>query len=218
MKRILVLILIGLFIILTIFQVDASSSIFPLIGRTIVIDSGHGGVDLGATVGDIKESELNLEISKKIESNLIKEGAIVIQTRTDNNDLSNPNALYRKKSDFDNRISLINNSKADMYISIHLNIYQDEKYYGPQVFYYPNYDDNEIIAKTIQEELNKFTGTSRSIKITNNTYMYKRLNVKGVLIECGFLSNATERSNLINDEYQENLAKTITNSIIKYFS
>ena len=218
MKKITIGLLILLLILFSIFKVNACDSIFPLIGKTIVLDAGHGGKDFGASVGNIKESEINLELTKKLQINLEKEGAIVILTRTDENDLSNPKALYRKKSDFDNRIKLINNSHADMYISIHLNIYQNEKYYGPQVFYYPKIVDNENIAKIVQDELNKFTNTKRKIKITTNTYMYNKLNVKGVLIECGFLSNNNERSKLINNTYQEELTKTITNSIIKYFS
>lgn len=218
MKRIFVLILIILFLILTIFNVNASDSVFPLIGKTIIIDPGHGGKDKGASSGGAYESELNLHISKNLEKNLSKKGATVILTREDNNDLSKPNAIYRKKSDFDNRIILINNSHADMYLSIHLNIYQNEKYYGPQVFYEPVLASNEKIAKTIQNELNKFTGTNRKIKITTNTYMYDKLNIQGVLIECGFLSNPIERSRLQTEGYQDELTKTITNAVIKYFS
>ena len=218
MKKIFILIFIGLFLLLTIFHVDASNTQFPLIGKTIVIDAGHGGKDYGASVNGVKESEINLLISKKIKTNLEKNGAIVIETRTGTDDLSKPNALYRKKSDFDARISLINNSHADLYLSIHQNIFQNKKYFGPQVFYYPKISDNENIAKVMQDELNKFTNTNRKIKIIPNTYMYNKLNVKGILIECGFLSNDNERVKLQNNEYQENLSKSITSAIIKYFS
>ena len=159
-----------------------------------------------------------MEITIKLQKELEEKGANVILTRVDNNDLSEPNALYRKKSDFDNRIKIINNSHADLYISIHQNIYQKEQYYGPQVFYYPKIKDNEFIALTIQDELNKFANTDRQYKIINGTYMYDKLNVKGVLIECGFLSNNNERNKLQDDKYQLNLVKTITNGIIKYYS
>ena len=43
-----------------------------------------------------------------------------------------------------------------MYISIHQNNYSNPKYYGPQVFYSNVNSKNEKIAKTIQEDLNKF--------------------------------------------------------------
>lgn len=218
MKRISILLLIILIMLFSIFKVNACDSIFPLIGKTIIIDAGHGGKDFGASVRNINESEINLEITFKLKTELEKKGANVLLTRKDINDLSNPNALYRKKSDFDNRIKLINNSHADMYLSIHQNIYSNEKYYGPQVFYYPKINDNENIAKVVQEELNKFTKSNRKIKIITGTYMYNKLNVSGVLIECGFLSNVSDREKLSSDEYQKNLVKTITKAIIKYFS
>lgn len=218
MKRITILLLLLLIMIFSIFKVNACDSIFPLIGKTIILDAGHGGKDFGASVSNINESEINLKITLKLKMELEKKGANVLLTRTDEKDLSNPNALYRKKSDFDNRIKLINNSHADMYLSIHQNIYSNEKYHGPQVFYYPKIKDNEKIAEVMQEELNKFTNTKRKIKIITGTYMYNKLNVSGVLIESGFLSNSKERQNLSNDEYQENLVKTIINGLIKYFS
>ena len=58
--------------------------------------------------------------------------------------------------------------------------------------------------------------TQRSLK-TTDLYMYKNTSVLGVLIECGFLSNANERYLLRTDEYQKKLAKIITNSVIEYF-
>ena len=189
MKKISILLLIILVMLFSIFKVNACDSIFPLIGKTIIIDAGHGGKDFGASIKSINESEINLEITLKLKKELEKVGANVLLTRTDEKDLSNPNALYRKKSDFDNRIKIINNSHADMYLSIHQNIYQNEKYYGPQVFYYPKVKDNEKIANVLQEELNKLAKTNRKIKIITGTYMYNKLNVTGVLIECGFLSN-----------------------------
>ena len=218
MKRISILLLIFLIMLFSIFKVNACDSIFPLIGKTIILDAGHGGKDFGASVRNVNESEINLDITLKLKSELEKIGAVVLLTRTDEHDLSNPNALYRKKSDFDNRIKLINNSHADMYLSIHQNIYQNEKYYGPQVFYYPKINDNEKIANVMQDELNKFANTKRKIKIITGTYMYNKLNVSGVLIECGFLSNNKERNNLQNEEYQNNLVKTIKNGVIIYFS
>lgn len=218
MKKILIILLISCFIILTIFKVKANETTFPLVGKTIIIDSGHGGKDAGASVNEIKEKDINLAITYKLKKELEKVGAVVLLTRTDDADLSKPNAIRRKKSDFDSRIALINNSNADMYISIHQNNYSNPKYYGPQVFYSNVNTKNEKIAKTIQEDLNKFTNSKRKIKITTNTYMYNKLNIPGILVECGFLSNKTDLTNLTNPKYQKELSSVITQSIIKYFN
>lgn len=219
MKKIIFLIFIICLLILTIFKVDANNLTYPLIGKIFVIDAGHGGVDNGASYKEIKEDNINLEITLKIKKELEKNGASVILTRDGDYDLSKPNALYRKKSDFDNRIKVINNSKADMYLSIHLNYYSNPKYYGPQIFYTINYKENETIAKFIQEELNKNLNTNREIKVNSNSnYMYPKLNVKGVLIECGFLSNTHERNNLQKEEYQSKIAAIINQAIINYYN
>ena len=186
----------------------------PFSGKTIVIDSGHGGLDPGTMYNDIYEKDINLAIALELEKSLSKLGASVILIRNGDYDLSKPKAYMRKKSDFDNRIKLINESKADYYFSIHLNYLEDTKYFGPQVFYNYSREDNKIIANQLQNDLNKSLKTNREVKkIPNKTYMYDKLLVSGVLIECGFLSNSKERNLLIDKNYQKKLAKIIAKSI-----
>ena len=213
--KLTLLLLLFLIIIISIFNVNASNLTFPLLGKTIYLDAGHGGVDNGATVNNVHEKDLNLQIVYKLKETLTSAGATVLLTRKDDNDISNPNALYRKKSDFDKRIKLINNSNADLYISIHQNKYQNKKYSGPQVFYVK---DNQKLAEIIQNTLNKYLNTKRKVKTINNTYMYKLLKKKGILIECGFISNDNERYKLKTEEYQLKLSKIITEGIITYYS
>lgn len=203
------------FILTIILYSNKVNAILPLSGKIIVIDPGHGGSDPGTSYNNILEKNINLEISKKLYEELIRNGATVILTREGDYDLAKPNANRRKKSDFDNRIKLINESNANLYISIHLNYLNDSYYSGPQVFYY---GDNLELASNIQESMNDFTKENREVKvIPDNTYMYDKINVKGVLIECGFISNQKERSKLITSSYQESLAKSIVKGIIKYF-
>ncbi len=177
----------------------------------------HGGVDPGSLVGDIYEKNINLAISKFLEEELSKYGAIVFLTRDGDYDLGSPNAKYRKKSDFDNRIKKMNQSKADYYLSIHLNMLGNSKYFGPQVFYNGKKNINQMLAEHIQKYLNERLQTNREVKlIPSTTYMYSKLNIPGVLIECGFLSNSVERSKLITVEYQKELATLIAQALIHY--
>lgn len=190
-------------------------AVMPLTGKVIVIDAGHGAEDPGTSYSNVYEKNINLGISLYLEKELGSLGAEVILTRNGDYDLSTPNAKYRKKSDFDNRIKLINESDADIYLSIHLNYLSDFSYFGPQVFYN---NENETLAKSIQSSMNEFTNGDREVKkIPQDTYMYNKLKVPGVLIECGFLSNSKERNLLKTDEYQRNLAKSIAKGIVKYF-
>lgn len=203
------------FIGVLIFYALKVEAVMPLTGKTIIIDPGHGLEDPGTSYGNVYEKDINLSISLLLEKQLGSMGAEVILTRDGDYDLSSPNAKYRKKSDFDNRIKLINESNADLYLSIHLNYLSDSSYYGPQVFFTM---DNKLLAESIQNSMNKFTKGTREIKkIPADTYMYNKLNVPGVLIECGFLSNAKERELLQKEDYQNNLAKSISLGVLEYF-
>ena len=187
----------------------------PLQGKVIVVDAGHGGKDPGTVYKDIYEKDINLSISLYLEEYLSEYGATVVLTRDSDNDLSYGETNHRKKTDFDNRIKIINNEYTDMYLSIHLNYLSNKKYYGAQVFYNK---DNENLAKSIQEYLNNNLETDREIKeIPSSTYMYKKLEKRGVLIECGFLSNASERSKLITEKYQRKVAKVIAEAVVNYY-
>lgn len=214
----LLLILLFTILLLSIFKINASIDTFPLLGITIIIDPGHGGVDSGTINNNILEKEINLSISKHLDSSLSKEGAVVYLTREEDISLSNKNAIYHKKSDLDNRIKIINSYPQSIYLSIHQNHYENSIYYGPQVFYTNNNKNNITLAKIIQEELNNNLGGNRKIKEITNIYMYQRINTLGVLIECGFLSNKNDQKNLINPEYQKKISEIITNAIIQYIN
>lgn len=196
-------------------KVNASKNVLSLIGTTVAVDIGHGGKDPGTIHQKILEKNINLEIGLKLEEELIKQGAVVILTRDDDYDLSSPNVNRRKKSDFDNRITLINNSNAAIYVSIHQNYLEQKQYSGPQVFYDIVLERNKEIAKIIQKYLNQEVNGKRSIKRSlNSMYLYKKIKVPGVLIECGFISNYSDRKKLQNNNYQKRIAKAIVNGII----
>ena len=197
------------------FMLKASASL-PLAGRLIVVDVGHGGLDPGTVYKDIYEKDINLAIAKYLEKELAQFGAGTLLIRDGDYDLSNGVKNHRKKADFDNRIKIINNSQADMYISIHLNYLTDSTYYGAQVFYDK---ENKKMAEVMQTYINDNLKSDREVKkIPTSTYMYKKIMIPGILIECGFLSNYKERNLLITKEYQEKVAKVIAEGIVKYYN
>lgn len=217
MKKKFKIIILILLLLSALFINSKVSALLPLNGKVIVIDPGHGGKDPGTISDTTYEKDINLAISKALEIELAKAGATVILTRDDDYDLSTPNARWRKKSDFDNRINLINNSKANLYLSIHLNYLTNTYYSGPQVFF-ENEEEKEL-ANIIQTNLNTNLNTDREIKeIPKETYMYDKLTIPGVLIECGFLSNIEEKNKLSTEEYQQKLASLIKDAIIEYFN
>ena len=198
-----------------VFQFNLVRASGPLDGKVFVLDAGHGGVDPGSVVGDVYEKDINLAIVLKVKEKLMEKGAKVILTREGDYDLGTPKAVYRKKSDFDHRIMLINNSQADYYISIHLNYLDDSSYDGPQVFYSTVLEDNQSLALQIQNYLNSKLEKDREIKkISNTIYMYSKLKIPGVLVECGFLSSSAEREKLLDDTYIDQFSTYLVESFL----
>lgn len=192
---------------------------FPLVGKLIIIDPGHGGKDPGSIYKEEYEKEYNLDFAFYLKRSLENLGSTVIMTRAGDYDLSNPSSSSRKRSDFNNRIKLINDNLADMYISLHMNYLNDSKYYGGQVFYSNSKLDNEELARTVQKYLNDFFSLKKDYKkIGNDKYMFSKIERPGVLIEYGFMSSYKDRSNLKNKNYKQELAQTIAKSIVDYFT
>ena len=198
--------------------IKADNSSLPLFGSVIYIDPGHGGLDPGALYGGIKEKDINLEISKKLEERLTSLGAIVYMTRSGDYDLSAIRTNNRKRSDLSRRVNMINNSKCDIFLSIHLNAEDTNTWRGAQVFY----DDvnilNKKLADIIQKQLKNDLKTTRKVKKVDKLYLQKRIKVPGVLIEVGFLSNQSERYLLKSDSYQEKTVNSITKALLSYFN
>lgn len=190
---------------------------FPLLGKVIYLDPGHGGLDPGAIYGGINEKDINLEISKKIEEKLSKLGAIVYMTRYGDYDLSVNNTINRKRSDLSRRSNIINKSNCDLFLSIHLNAEETNSYRGAQAFYAEKNEKNIEIAKIFQEEFKKSLNSTRNYKKDNTLYLQKRLKVPGVLLEVGFLSNPNERYLLKQETYQNKIAETIVSATLTYF-
>lgn len=187
-----------------------------LIGKTIYIDPGHGGLDPGAIYKEIKEADINLEISKHLKEELEKNGATVYLTRIGDYDLSETKTKNHKKNDLTARARLINESNCDMYISIHLNSDPSPTWYGTQIFYTNKNEQNKQIAQTIQNKFKEKLNTKREIKELKNMYLFDRITRPGILIEAGFISNPNDRYKLKQKEFQQELAQTITEGIKDY--
>lgn len=203
--------------ICTIDFVSADTNDLPLFGKVIYIDAGHGGVDPGAMYKDIMEKDINLSISKILEDKLLKLGAIVYLTRYGDYDLSVNNTINRKRSDLSRRGNIINRSMCDLFVSIHLNAESTGVWRGAQVFYDDINEKNEVFAKILQDNFKKKLNSNREYKLSNDLYLQKRIERPGVLIEVGFLSNASDRYLLKQESYQNKVATIIVDSMIEYF-
>nr|WP_312577955.1 N-acetylmuramoyl-L-alanine amidase CwlD [Sedimentibacter sp.] len=204
--------------------IDASNEAVNNQKIKILIDPGHGGVDPG-TSGDLKiaEAPINLDISIKLMKFLEAGGFEVEMTRYDDTGLyteKSKTIREKKNEDLNNRVKAINDSNADLAISIHLNSFPQKQYYGAHVFYKKNCETSKVAAYMLQDNLkeildknnNRVPQVKKDIRIMDNS------TIPTILIECGFLSNNEEEKKLISDDYQEKVAWAIYTGLVKYFN
>jgi N-acetylmuramoyl-L-alanine amidase len=194
----------------------------PLSGQIIVLDPGHGGPDPGAVQGEAIEKDISLSVSLKLRDYLQQQGALVVMTRETDVDLADKDLKgysRRKVQDLKRRLEMINNSEAGFFASIHLNAIPSSKWKGAQTFYSGHFKESKRGAKFIQEELRRnLENTNREAKTSNSIYILKNSEIPGVLVEIGFLSNPTEREMLRQEEYQEQVAASIYQGIMRYYT
>ena len=186
--------------------------------KTVVIDAGHGSEDPGKIgVNNVLEKDLNLQIAKKVQALLKEKGVHVVMTREDDAGFYDKSASNKKVADMKKRVSLINETKPDIAVSIHQNSYHEGSIKGAQVFYYTHSKEGENAAGIMQEELRTFdSNNKRQAKENMTYYMLKKTEVPTIIVECGFLSNAEEAEKLTKEEYQNEVSEAICSGIIKY--
>ncbi|MDN5389623.1 MULTISPECIES: N-acetylmuramoyl-L-alanine amidase CwlD [Bacillus] len=194
----------------------------PLSGKIIYIDPGHGGADGGASSGELLEKDVALEVSLRIRDYLQEQGALVLLTREDDHDLApeETKGLSRRKAeDLRKRVDMINNSEADLYLSIHLNAIPSARWSGAQSFFYGQYEENERAAKFIQDELrHNLENTTRKAKRIHGIYLMQNVKKPGALVEIGFLSNPKEAKQLATPKYQDKIAASVYKGVLRYFT
>ena len=181
----------------------------------ILIDAGHGGQDPGKVIGNVKESDINLSIAKKMEKYLEGLGYEITMTRTDVSGLSKAGNTWNKDDDMQIRKDMITGAEYDIFISVHQNSYQDVSCKGGQVFYSDNNDENRILAETIQKKIIECAPfENHRVAMINNEYkLLKENKIPSIIVECGFMTNSMELELLMNEEYQAKLAEYIGEGI-----
>lgn len=111
--------------------------------RTIVIDPGHGGNEYGARHGGLKESELTLDISRRI--------ATILERR-----LPDARILLTRHRDevisLERRVAFANAVDADAFVSIHLNAADDPvEHGGVATFVLDTTNDRQAIRLAARE-------------------------------------------------------------------
>lgn len=191
--------------------------------RIILIDPGHGGFDGGGSskTGTV-EKDINLTISLKLKAELEKKGYKVCLTRESDDGLYEEGTTIKekKRADLKKRRDMKEEVKCDVFISIHQNMFPQEKCYGAQVWHASN-DKSQKLADFIQNSLKETIqdGNKRVSKPAGDSYLILRDKYEGasVLLECGFLSNKAEAERLNTEEHQDLIVKGVSLGIDKFF-
>lgn len=176
----------------------------PLAGKTIMLDPGHGGNDVGAIRDNICEKDINLSVALKLKELLERKGATVLMTRDSDTTLS-----------LDSRVALIARNKPDIFVSIHTNASLKNSVDGIEAYYYnaQSKDLADMLFQSLVDDLNE----------RGNWVAKRRLRVvrhqeaPAVLLEIGYLSKSDKRQLLASDAYREQIAEAIKSGIEDYF-
>lgn len=179
----------------------------------LVVDAGHGGFDGGAVgASGTTEQDINLQISHSVYALAHFYGYPAVMTRPDHEalDYTPGRSVHDNKvADIKARERFVNETENPVFLSIHLNKFEQSQYYGAQVFYSKNHAEGQTLAELTQASLISGiqNGNIRRAKpAAPAIYLMKRLQCPAVIVECGFLSNPEEERLLTQPDYQKRLA------------
>ncbi|MBQ7373591.1 MAG: N-acetylmuramoyl-L-alanine amidase [Clostridia bacterium] len=208
--------LFGVWVVKGVEKANSKVHFYPF---TVVIDAGHGGIDGGVSGKNskVKESDLNLDIAKKLKKEFEKTGVKVVMTRSSFGGLYGTTAKGFKKRDLQKRIEIINGANADLMISLHLNYFSSQQCRGATTFYKDGDEKSKRLAQAVQTQLNSSSGQTRNLSALKGDYfILNQANCPAVICECGFLSNDEEEKLLLLDEYRQELAILIFKGATAY--
>ena len=177
----------------------------------VAIDPGHGGEDPGASIDGLKEKDINLDISLRVNSilKLWKINTLMIRS-TD---------VFIEPAE---RIYTANKMNASLYMSIHCNWFKDPSQSGTMTLFYPSKGlsagklDEITYARIIQNELSKaIKAKSMGIKENANLSVLKHAAMPSVIVELGFLSNRSDMELLSSEDFRQKAAEAIARGIRK---
>lgn len=173
--------------------------------KIIVIDAGHGGLDVGALQGNIYEKDINLPIALKTAEILQSKGYKVLLTRQTDKTLS-----------LQERVDFTIDKKADIFISIHANSCAKPEISGVETHYYKNIDYE--LAQHIHKSMTKHINTEDRGLFKSKFYVINHNEIPSVLLEVGYMTNQKELAEIQSLKRQNNTAKAIAEGIINYLS
>jgi len=174
-----------------------------LIGRVVVLDPGHGGEDTGIAAHGLVESEVMLDLARRIEGRLSAIGVTVLFTRSAT---SGPDDLTRAM--------MANEARADIMLSLHCDSDQPQAGGVATFFYGLNRFGawsavGEQLADLIQREIVARTGLTDCRSHARGWVLLQRTQMPTVRIEAGYLTHQPDAARLADPAFRDTLAEAI---------
>jgi len=188
-----------------------------LVGRTVVIDPGHGGSDPGMTVpeGDLcwTEADLVHDLASRLEGRLAAAGVRVQLTRGP--------AQRDHLPDVD-RADLANSLGADVFISLHFDGHANPAAEGVATYHYGT--DNGVTSATgerlaglVQREIVARTGLRDCRSHAKAWDLLRLTRMPAVRVEVGYLTSPTDRARLVDPRFRDRVVEAIVAAVQRMY-
>lgn len=171
--------------------------------RTVIIDPGHGGHDHGGQWGRVYEKHLALDTAYRLEGKLKALGYQTVMTRRSDYFVSLPQ-----------RVAIANRHRNAIFVSIHYNYTWKQQVSGVETFYC--HGSGKRLAELVQSSMVQRTRTvDRNAKYARY-YVIRNCKLPSILVEGGFVSNASERNRMKSAWFRDSIAQGVADGIQRY--
>lgn len=194
---------------------------------TVLIDPGHGFEDGGAGDGILPsewlEKDINLAIANYLNEELTTYGFKTLMTHNGETFPQSVNGDKNNKFNPNERVAYANTLDIDYYISIHVNSHTDTDASGTRVYYQQTWvkenENSEVITRYVANAIDDafigdpdvVTHNDVSLAVTRET------KAAATLVEIGFCTNPTDAANMIQPEWQQQMAQAMADGIHQYY-
>ena len=167
----------------------------------VVIDAGHGGFDRGGIPRQlVQEKTMNLDVAQRLKAVLTAYGYRVVMTR--DSDVFVP---------LGTRVAIANSYRDAIFVCIHFNAAPRRSANGIETYFYSS--QSLPLASAIHYYVAGGAPTPNRGVRRRGFYVLRKTTIPAVLVECGFLTNATEANYAQSSAYQQKLAEEIGRGI-----
>ncbi|WP_367871011.1 N-acetylmuramoyl-L-alanine amidase [Luteolibacter sp. Populi] len=169
---------------------------------TVILDAGHGGKDSGAAAHGLREKDLALDTAKRVQRHLRGKVRTVLMRDDD------------EFIDLDVRAARASGKDGTILVSLHYNS-SGSGIRGPETYYWRV--DSHGLATRIQRKMEAVSPAEsgnrglvrRRLRLTRNA------DIPSVLVEIGYLSNASEAKLCGDPAYRERMAAAVAQAILE---